>query len=320
MSFYNPYAFFVLILLVSLLFIKGGKRNFEEYFSPFMLKRIRIGRDQKKLNFTLLLLSFVCLIIALARPIIENKPIVVSQSSAFLIVAFDISKSMMANDVYPNRLLFAKNKFYHLLENLKNEKVGVVAFSRRGFLLSPLTNDYETVKYLVDNMSLESISVSGSLVKEAILGAVNISVVDEEKALLIFTDGCDSDSFVEEIALAKQNNIKVFIYGIGEKKGSPIESNGDFLKDKEGNIVITKLNENIKNLALETNGAYLEYSSQNEDIIKLLDEIRTKLGIKKIADITITDNVELFYIPLTFGILFFMLAISGFGRTKKVSK
>ena len=317
MSFYNPYAFLVLVILLILLFIKGKKRNFEEYFSPYMLKRIRIGQDQKKLNFTLLLLSFIFLVIALARPIIENKPIVVSQSSVSLIVAFDISKSMMANDVYPNRLLFAKNKFYHLLSNLKNEKVGAVAFSSKAFLLTPLTNDYETVKYLVDNMSLESISVSGSLVKEAILAASNISVADEDKALLIFTDGCDSDSFTEEIALAKQNNMKVFIYGIGEKKGSPIESNGDFLKDKEGNIVITKLNENIKNLALETNGAYLEYSSQNEDIVKVLDEIRFKFGAKKIADITITDNDELFYIPLSLGIVFFMLAISGFGTTRK---
>ena len=112
MSFYNPYAFLVLVILLILLFIKGKKRNFEEYFSPYMLKRIRIGQDQKKLNFTLLLLSFIFLVIALARPIIENKPIVVSQSSVSLIVAFDISKSMMANDVYPNRLLFAKNKFY----------------------------------------------------------------------------------------------------------------------------------------------------------------------------------------------------------------
>lgn len=314
MSFYNPYAFLVLILLLILFFIKGKEKNYEGYFSAKMLKKIVIGTNQNRLNFLLLLLSFLFLIIALARPVIENKPIVVSQSSVSIVVAFDISKSMMATDVYPNRFLFAKNKFYQLLSNLKNEKIGAIAFSSKGFLIAPLTSDYGTVKYLVDNLSLDSISVFGSLVGQALEGTSKLLDGSKEKTVLIFTDGCDSDNFQREIEFAKNNNIKVFIYAIGTKKGSAIDDDGDILKDENGNIVITKLNENIKQLAFSTGGAYLEYSPQNDDIVKLLEAIREKSEARKISDVVINDNEEFFYIPLIIGLLFFMVAISGFKK------
>ncbi len=316
MSFFNPYAFLVLFLLLILFFIKGKEKNYESYFEAKMLKRIIIGKNQTKLNLLLLTLSFIFLVIALARPVIENKPITVSQSSVSLVVAFDISKSMMATDVYPNRLLFAKNKFFQMLTNLQNEKIGAIAFSSKSFLIAPLTSDYGTVKYLVDNLSLDSISVNGSLVDEALQSTAKLFEGTKDKSLLIFTDGCDNDNFAQEIAFAKNNNIKVFIYAIGTKKGSAIDNNGDVLKDDKGNIVITKLNENIKQLAFETGGAYLEYSPQDKDIENLLDAIREKSEARKIGDAVISDNVELFYIPLFIGLLFFMVAISGF---KKIS-
>ncbi|MDD2697337.1 MAG: VWA domain-containing protein [Arcobacteraceae bacterium] len=316
MSFYNPYAFLVLFLLLVLVFIKGKNKSYEALFSPKMLKKIIIGRDQNRLNLVLLSLSFLFLIIALARPIIENKPITVSQSAVSLVVAFDISKSMMATDVYPNRFLFAKNKFNQLLLALQDEKVAAIAFSSKGFLISPLTSDYGTVKYLVDKLSLDSISVYGSLVSEALNATSKLLDGSKDKALLILTDGCDSDNFTDEIAMAKTNNIKVFIYAIGTKKGSAIDENGDVLKDENGDIVITKLNENIKKLAFGTGGAYLEYSPQNDDISKLLDVVREKSIEKKSSDVQITDNEELFYIPLALGFLFFMVAISGFRRKR----
>lgn len=316
MSFYNPYAFLVLFLLLILIFIKGKDKSYESYFEEKMLKKIIIGKNQNKLNLSLLILSFVFLVIALSRPIIENKPIVVSGSSVSLVVAFDISKSMMATDVYPNRFLFAKNKFYQLLSNLKDEKIGAIAFSSKSFLIAPLTSDYTTVKYLVDNISLESISVHGSLVQEALQSTSKLLDGSKDKALVLFTDGCDSDSFTDEIAFAKMNNIKVFVYAIGTKKGSAIDNNGDVLKDNNGNIVITKLNENIKQLAFETGGAYLEYSPQNDDIEKLLESIREKSEAKKTSDVIINDNEELFYIPLTIGLLFFLISMSGFRRKR----
>jgi Ca-activated chloride channel family protein len=316
MSFYNPYAFLVLFLLLILVFIKGKEKNYSNYFSPEMLKKIIIGKNQAKLNLVLFVLSFIFLVIALSRPIIENKPIVVSGNSVSLVVAFDISKSMLATDVYPNRFLFAKNKFYQLLSNLKDEKIGAIAFSSKAFLIAPLTSDYGTVKYLVNNLSLESISVHGSLVKEALQSTAKLLDENKDKSLLIFTDGCDSDNFADEIAFAKNNTMKIFIYAIGTKKGSAIDNNGDVLKDEKGDIVITKLGENIKQLAFETGGAYLEYSPQDKDIENLLEAIREKSEAKKTSDVIINDNEELFDIPLTLGLLFFMVAIGGF-RSKR---
>ena len=310
----NVYAFYVVILLVILVFVSGKINNYERYFSVDMLKKIIIGKNQKKLNFALLILSFVFLILALARPIIQNKPIKISQSSLSIVVSFDISKSMQCEDVYPNRLDFAKNKFNNLLSNLKDEKVGAIGFSSRAFLIAPITNDYLTLKYLVKNLDTQYTNVKGSSVIEALRSTQNLLKTSDKKALIIFTDGTDSNTFDDEIDYANENNIKVFVYAIATPKGGVIKLKNGVQKDKKGNIVVTRLNENIKKLALDTSGAYLEYSTSSADINMFIEAIKDKFKAKQKKDVTIKNNIELFYIPLSLAILFFFVAISGFRR------
>ena len=312
--FNNVYAFYVVLLLLLLIFVSGKIKDYENYFSATMLKKIIIGKNQKKLNFALLIISFLFLILSLARPIIQNKPIKISQSTLSIVVAFDISKSMQCEDVYPDRINFAKNKFNNLLENLKDEKIGVLGFSSRSFLVAPITNDYLSLKYLVKNLDTQYINVKGSRVIEALKSTQNLLNNSDKKALIIFTDGTDSDKFDEEINYANENNIKVFVYTIATKKGGVIKIKDGILKDKKGNIVVTRLNENIKELALKTNGAYLEYSTSSSDIKMFVEAIKDKFKAKQKKDVTIRNNVELFYIPLGLAIIFFFVAISGFKR------
>lgn len=310
----NVYAFYLIVLLLGLVFISGKIKDYERYFSTEMLKKIIIGKNQKKMNFILLILSFFFLILALARPILQNKPIKISQSTLSIVVAFDISKSMQCEDVYPTRLDFAKNKFNNLLNKLKDEKVGAIGFSSRSFLIAPITNDYLSLQYLVKNLDTEHINVKGSSVLEALESTQNLLNYSDKKALIIFTDGTDSNKFDKEIAYANENNIKVFVYAIATKKGGIIKIKDGVQKDKNGNIVVTRLNENIKELAIKTNGAYLEYSTSSSDIKMFVDAIKDKFKAKQKKDVTITNNEELFYIPLGAAILFFFISINGFAR------
>ena len=312
MSFDNIYAFYILILLAILIFISGSIKDYERYFSSTMLEKIIIGKSTKKLNFGLLIASFIFIIIAIARPIIENKPIKIPQSNISIVVAFDISKSMSCEDVYPNRLDFAKNKFTNLLENLKDIKVGALGFSSRSFLIAPITNDYATLKYLIKNIDLNLVSVKGSSVKEALVSTNDLLKGEAKKALIVFTDGTDNEEFSDEIAYAKENNIKVFVYAIATPKGGVIKIKDGIQKDKNGNIVVTRLNSNIKELAFGSNGAYLEHSTSSSDIQEFVNAINNKFKSKAKKDVIIKNNEELFYVPLALALLFFFIAISGF--------
>jgi len=317
MSFDNIYAFYILLLLAILIFISGSIKDYERYFSSEMLDKIIVGKSTKKLNFGLLIASFIFIIIAIARPIIENKPIKIPQSNISIVVAFDISKSMSCDDVYPSRLEFAKNKFTNLLENLKDVKVGALGFSSRSFLIAPITNDYATLKYLIKNIDLNLVSVKGSSVYEALISTNDLLKSEGKKALIIFTDGTDSKEFSKEIAYAKEHKIKVFVYTIATPKGGVIKLQDGIQKDKNGNIVVTRLNLSIKELAFASDGAYLEHSTSSLDIQEFVNAINNKFKSKEKKEVIIKNNEELFYIPLGISLFLFFISISGFRGIRK---
>ena len=210
--FLNLQAFWLLLSIVVFLFVSAYVNTYENLFSKEMLNKIILGKSRKKLNFILLFIAFILLIITLGRPVLSNEPIKVKQNNLALMVAFDISRSMQCEDVFPNRLAFAKNKFDSLLKNLSNEKIGALAFSSRAFLIAPITNDYHTLKYLIKNINTKYISVNGSDIYEALQSTKVLLSQNKQKSLIIFTDGTDKIEFDKEIKFAKQNDIKVFIY------------------------------------------------------------------------------------------------------------
>ncbi len=312
-SFENYYAFYVLILLVIVYFVSGVVKSFEHYFSQEMLKELIVGKNKKNIKLIYLLISFIFLVIALARPVINNIPIKIPQSNINIVVAFDISASMKCEDIYPNRLDFTKHKFNTILENLTNQKVGLIGFSSRSFLISPITSDYNTLKYLLANLNQNVVNIQGSDILESLKTTNELLKDSKQKALIVFTDGTDENDFDESIKYAQDNNIKVFIYATATAKGGVIiKENGEIQKDQDGNIVITSLNENIKELALQSDGAYLEYSARKNDISEFVNLIKNKFkGIKE-EDIEINTNKELFYIPLVLALIFFLISIGNF--------
>jgi len=312
MMFYfeNYKVFFILFLLIFIFLISQRSKKLESFFSNEVLKKIYIGRVDKKKNIIFLVISFVFLVIALARPVIQNKPIVVKENSFSLIIALDISKTMNSSDLYPSRIVFAKEKIKLFLDNLVNQNVGLVAFSDQVYLISPITNDYKSLKYLLNKLKIPPL-IQNKPNFYNLLGKTNELLKGQrEKILVIFSDGGDKKNFAKEINFANKKGLKIFIYATATKKGGVIKTkDGDILKDEFGNIVISKLNTNLKALSLNTNGAYLKYSLNNEDIKQFTLFLKNKFLNKD--DIIIKNNQELFYYPLIFALLFYILAISG---------
>lgn len=305
MSFYTPYAFY-LFLVIPIFFIFKDKNNLFK-LSADMYKKIVLNRYSSKKRALFLALSFICMVIALARPIYFEGKKESSSLDVDMIVALDISKSMMVEDIYPNRFSFAKNKLALLIDMLNGERVGVLAFSNQAFIISPLTNNYKVLNFLVDNLKLENINQNGTNLLK-LLDASDKLIKKEKKPLVIFTDGSENKSFEKEIEFAKQKNISVYIYNIATKKGGVINEKGELQKDKDGNIVISKLNEEVKKLAFKTGGIYKVYSLKKDDLAQFIEDIKSRFNIDENMQKEFSQKKELFFIPLFLAFIFLVFS------------
>lgn len=285
MSFYNIEFLYLLILV------------------PIYIYKYRVD---KKTIF--LLLSFIFIVISISRPIFISKNSNPNSLDVEFVLALDISKSMFAKDIKPNRFEFAKQKIQNLLRNLDGEKLSLLAFSNQSYMIIPSTNNYEVVETLTKNINIKNINQNGTNFLSILKATNEILNHRTKKALVILTDGGDNESFEKEISFANNHNISVYIYDISTKEGSVIEFNDELIKDDKGNIVISKSNEYIEKLAKSTSGIYQNYSLKDNDFKTILNDIKTNFDNKLNLD-DIENKKELFYFSLIFALLFFM-----FGR------
>ncbi len=312
MQFKSPEFLLLLFLLLPfalILFRKGA--TIAHYFDAEILKKLQLSDSflSPTVKNSFLILSSALMIVALARPYIDNGEIKVSSSTIDVMAAFDISRSMFANDVYPNRLTLAKKKFKEFTGDFQEAKIGVIGFSSRAFLISPLTEDFATLDYLVNNMNLDSVTLRGTSVMNALEVTNDLLHESEKKALILFSDGGDNEDFSKEIAYAKKHNIVVFAYNIGTTNGGVIPDVVGALTDKNGDIVVVRLNEKIKTLALQSGGAYMEYSLKSNDIDALAQAIKQRFSEKNEEESTIKDEKELFFYPLSAALVLLFLAL-----------
>ncbi|NPA03860.1 MAG: VWA domain-containing protein [Epsilonproteobacteria bacterium] len=310
MKFLN-FEFIPLMLLPSFLLlylILTNKSILERIFDPKLLKRLKIeGGLSKKLRLILLFLAFFFMILALARPVYQKGIIEVERYRSDLVIALDISRSMKAKDYYPNRLTFAKRKIEEFIENSSNLQIGLLAFAKDAYIISPITDDKTSLKYLLNKLDTDLLSLKSTNFFSALMSANFLLKKSKDKNLLLVTDGGDQTDFKELIEYAKSNRFKISILAVATKKGAPIEEEGGgFVKDKEGNVVITRLNEKIKELAQATNGVFVQATYTNEDIKTLLKQFQ--IGTKEAKVEKIVDQVELYPFFLVFALLFLFIS------------
>ena len=282
------------ILFFLLLTQKEAQAHF---FSDEVISRLRVSANTltlKARNALFFLMGFF-MILALAQPVINDGVVEVKAKSADIMIALDISDSMLAEDVYPNRLKLAKQKALELLKMAPNERIGVIAFARNSYLVSPLSFDHSAVGFLLKQLDTTSITQKGTDFLSMLEVVHNTINKEGKKYLLILSDGGDESDFSKEIKYAKENNIVVFVLGIGTPKGAPIKlEDGSFIKQK-GEIIVSKLNEKSATLATQSGGVYIQSVKSDEDIKTMLKEIERLSEKKELKSEEIKRFIPLFY-------------------------
>lgn len=314
MSFLYP-VFIYLMLPVTLIlfyFIMTGAKESFVMFEPRVLEKLRfqcksLSRPAREALF---LTAFVFMIIALAQPVIKEGEIVVEAKSADILIGIDISDSMKAEDRFPNRLEFAKAKAIELIKQAAHNRIGVLAFAKHDYIVSPLSFDHSSVAFLLSKVQTGNITEKGTRLDSMLSSAISMLAHAKQKNLLLFTDGGDVQDFSQEIALAKENGLRLFIIGVGTEQGSPVRTaDGGFVKH-EGKILISRLNPQIKELAIQTGGVYIESVLGEDDIKTMLKEIESMTEKSTMKEETIVQYVQLFYYPLALAVFFLLLAFS----------
>lgn len=322
MSFLHPeFLYYMLPPLFVLFFLLLTQRNSQEsFFSDEVMKKLRVSskRLTLKARNALFLLMGILMIFALAGPVIDEGTVEIKAKSADIMIALDISDSMLGEDVYPNRLKLAKQKALELLKLAPNERVGVIAFARNSYLVSPLSFDHSAVEFLLRQLNTDSITEKGTNLFSMLEVVKNSVKKESKKYLLVLSDGGDESDFSKEISYAKKNDIAIFVLGVGTLKGAPIKmSNGEFIKEN-GEIMISKLNENIKELATATGGVYIESVNSNDDVKVMLQEIEAHSEKKELKSQKIKRYIPLFYYPLGLALFIFLVATSSMSKREKV--
>ncbi|WP_335972713.1 VWA domain-containing protein [Gaetbulibacter jejuensis] len=287
------------ILLFFLLLQLWKYKTQRKFANKTLLKRLSPNQSLFKsiLKVLVLCLAFTFITIALVNPKIGTKLETVKRSGVDIVFAVDVSKSMLAEDVAPNRLDKAKQLVTQIINNLASDRVGIIAYAGKAFPQLPITTDYASAKMFLQNMNTDMLSSQGTAINEAIELAKTYYDDEEQtnRVLIIISDGEDHSDIATNVAEeAGEEGIRIFTIGVGDEKGGPIpiKRNGvvlNYKKDNQGETVITRLNEDtLKEIAEEANGAYINGKNTSEvvdsirDILNKMD--KTEFEAKEFAD------------------------------------
>jgi len=283
----NPYAFYLLLIIpaIMLLFIwirYLRNKNLSHLASKHLISQLMpdVSIVRPNLKFVILNLALFFLIVGLARPQFGKKVKQVKRKGMEIVIAIDVSNSMNANDIQPSRLTRAKQSISQLIDKLNNDRIGLIVFAGEAYNQMPVTTDYVSAKMFLSNINTGMVPVQGTSLSAAIDMGILSFTGDEKmkKSLIIITDGeSHEDEPIEKAKEAAAKGIHVFTIGVGSTQGVPIPDGrgfNSFKTDRDGNVVVTKLNEEIlKELAMIGNGAYVRASSSNFGLNIILDEI-----------------------------------------------
>lgn len=321
MSFVSPHLFLILILplLLFAFVILRHKQTTTKVFSEEVLKRLSSGDDSFPMigRNILMLLAILLFLIALARPVIDNGEKVVQVEGLSAVVALDISGSMRAKDIYPNRLEFAKTKMLALFKEMPTDELSVIAFAHSSFMLAPFSSDKSTLKQIVEGVTDEYINMSST--DFSALGEYLSELLEEKKPkiVILFSDGGEKkelEAFAETI---KDEGIALYVVLVGTEEGSPVIGKDGKPLNHNGAIAITQRNDDLGTVALDNGGAFVIADSGTTDIQDLVKIIKANHQSKDQGDVTIHDREELFYYPLAFGLLLLLMAFSSLPQRGK---
>jgi len=250
-----------------------------------------ISSVNASIKYVLWRLAAAFLVLALMNPKLGSKMSEVKVRGIDIMLAVDVSNSMLAEDLKPNRLIVATRAIEKMMDNLRGDRVGIVVFAGQAFVQLPITSDYSAGKLFLSSINTDIVPVQGT----AIGAAIDLSLesfdfdTPAQKVIVIITDGENhEDDAIASAKAAKDQGVKVFTIGLGSTDGTPIPNfirgrRDGFMKDREGNTVMTKLNEEmLRELAHAGNGAYIRASNTEVGLKPLLEDLnsieKTEMG------------------------------------------
>ncbi|ALO16492.1 cobaltochelatase subunit [Salinivirga cyanobacteriivorans] len=309
----------VLVLLFWIMRRKGRKQ-LERFASSKMIARMAPMRSRSKpwWKYILLMLALAAIILAIARPRFGTRMKEVQREGKELVVALDVSRSMLATDIQPSRLERAKRAIVKLLDRLDHDRISLIVFAGEAYTQLPLTTDYPAAKMFISSVQTEMIPQQGTAIGAAIGHGINSFSPGEEKnkALIIITDGENHEgNAIENAQMAAEKGIKVYTIGMGLPEGGPIPvrgKNNEFHRDNSGNVVITKLNEGmLQQIAAAGEGSYIRANNIRSGLNSLFDEIdqlekaqmKSKVYAEYDEQFQFAAWIALFFLVLEFFIL-----------------
>ncbi len=275
-----------------------------------------LSRIRPVIKFIFMLTGISAVIIMLARPQFGSRLEEVKKQGVEVIIALDVSNSMLAEDIQPNRLTRAKQAISKLVDNLDNDKIGLIVFAGDAYTQIPITTDYISAKMFLSTINPEMVPKQGTAIGAAIKLAERSFTPGEgkSKAIIIITDGENhEDDPVSEAEAASKAGIIIHTIGIGSNEGVPVPvttgGRRDYLKDSEGATVITKLDEDIlKKIAVTAGGNYIRASSSSIGLDEIFSNIR-KMKKDDLESTMYTEYNDQFQIFAALALFFLILEI-----------
>lgn len=293
---------FILLFALTRLWRKKAIRLFGD---PTVVNQLihEVSTTKPLIKFILALIALSLIIVGIVNPQIGSKLQEVKRKGADVMIALDVSNSMKSEDLSPNRLERAKQAISKLVDKLEGDRIGIVVFAGEAFVQLPITTDYAAAKLFLETIDTDIIPTQGTAIGTAIRTCIESfgRDVGKNKAIIVITDGENhEDDAIEATKEAVEKGISVNTIGMGSPNGSPIPlyKNGSpagFKKDKDGNTVITKLNEQIlEEVASTGKGVYVHATNSETGLNAILDEVN-KLEKKNFESKMYSDYDDKFY-------------------------
>ena len=321
--FAHPNYLYALVLIPVLAFIylvvaKRRKKNLEKFGNMEVISSLMPEASfvRPTVKFYILLFALFALIITMAGPQFGTKLETIKRKGIEIMIALDVSNSMNATDIEPSRLERAKRAIARLVDKLVNDRIGIIVFAGEAYTQLPITTDYPSAKMFLNSINTDIVPTQGTAIGAAIDLAVK-SFSDQKdinRAIIVITDGENhEDDPVAAAKRAAEKGIKVYTVGMGLPQGAPIPVKGgqqnQFMKDRQGNVVISKLDEKtLQKIAIEGNGAYIPANNIRNGINNLLKQL-SHLEKKEIDAKVYTEYEDQFQYFAALALLLLLLEI-----------
>lgn len=309
--------------LVQALVLRMRRNRIRKFGDETLVSGLMPSYSKGKVWVRLVLFSigFFFFVIGLSRPQIGAKLKEHETKGAEIMIVLDVSNSMLAEDYSPNRLERAKLAISRLVDKLREDRIGLIVFAGNSFVQLPITTDYVSAKMLLNSITTGSVPVQGTAIGEAINTAMRSFSIQSEKsrAIIVITDGENHED--DPVAAAKQAaemGVRVFTIGVGSPEGKPIPMDGELLKDKNGEIVVTRLDEKVlQDVAQAGNGVYVRAGNSEFGLNPIIENIK-RMEDEKYNSIVFEEFDEQFMYFLGIALFFFVIEmLVGDRRSRK---